>query len=323
MSNGQKTGNRLSMMKQKKNENIVAKHMFMLKYPSDKYAPFCIVEGEDEKYYKIRVQMRCNAKPIFISCGGKKKVKDMYEWIEKNSKYRDCKVMFFVDRDFDELYNNPAIYETPFHSVENFYTTIETITDILCTTFKFTEETEHFQRAKELFIARQKEFHEHIKFLNAWIMCQKDLEKSGQFSILNLNNVDIKDFVVVSLDSVQCKYTSEIFEEKFPNAFKIPEQKIMEKLKEIEGKDYQGIFRGKFEVQFARKFLDLLCKDACKPKPEFLPAKKKINLNIYDMIDQFSSNATTTQCLFNYIDRIWNRKITIQSDEKKLSSVHI
>ncbi|MGQ7776803.1 DUF4435 domain-containing protein [Bacillus sp. WC2507] len=297
---------RLELMRGKKVENVVGKHRIMSKFFKNKTSPFCIVEGEDEKYYKIRVKMGCsNKEPIFIPCGGKRKVLETYEWIKSKSEYKEGKFMFFVDRDFDELQNNHSIYETPFHSVENFYTTEDSLKNILRSTFKLDEDTGNYVFALKLYKKRQSEFHESIKLLNAWIMCQNDLAKQGKISKLNLKNVKIEDYVSIKMSAVLPKYTLEIFDVKFPHAHKVTNEDIKKKLNQIEGSNYQQLFRGKFEIQFLRKFLDLIREDLCKPTPQHFPEKKKVNLNVYDVVAQFSSDATTTDCLYNYINRIW------------------
>ncbi|PGM57291.1 hypothetical protein CN947_23380 [Bacillus cereus] len=302
----QGTDRRVEMMRLKKTEKVVGRHRFMVKFPKNKDAPFCIVEGEDEKYYELRVKMRCdNIEPICIPCGGKSKVIDTYEWIIKKPEYSKGKIMYFIDRDFDELYNNSLIYETPFYSIENFYTTDEAISKIFRNTFKFDEFGDHYKIAMELFKERQKEFHESTKLFNAWIMCQRDISAKQKKSRVPLAKVSIEDYVSINLDSVTAKYTLETIRAKFPEAHEVSEEELNNKIKELDGRVYQEIFRGKFEGQFLRKFLELLQTDVCSKEPRHFPTKIKVSLNMYDLVAQFSNYATTPNCLINYINNIW------------------
>ncbi|PGN64603.1 hypothetical protein CN961_03540 [Bacillus thuringiensis] len=303
----QGTDSRVAMMKLKKTEKVVGRHRFMVKFPKNKDAPFCIVEGEDEKYYELRVKMRCdNIEPICIPCGGKKKVIDTYKWITKKTEYSKGKIMYFIDRDFDELYNDSLIYETPYYSIENFYTTDEAISKIFRNTFKFDEFGDHYRIAMDLFKKRQKEFHDSTKLFNAWIMCQRDISATQGKSRLNLADVSIENYVSINLNSVTAKYTIETIQDKFPEAHEVSAEELNNKLQELEGCVYQETFRGKFETQFLRKFLELLQTDVCSKEPKHFPSKIKVSLNMYDLVAQFSNYATTPNCLIDYIDNIWS-----------------
>lgn len=90
---------------------------------------FCFFEGEDAKYYGVRIKE--NLPEVDwegISCGGKLKVEEVYNVlkIHENPSYQVAKKAFFIDRDFDEPLSEELrkdIYETPCYSIENFYTT--------------------------------------------------------------------------------------------------------------------------------------------------------------------------------------------------------
>ncbi|PGE68216.1 DUF4435 domain-containing protein [Bacillus toyonensis] len=307
MNNGGKiVGDRVAQMAKKRSEKVVGILRFMKLYPKNESSPFCVVEGEDAKYYKLRVKIKCNnIQPIFIQCNGKDKVIETYKWIKSKPEYDEGKIMYFVDKDFDESYGNPLIYETPFHSIENFYTTEEAVANILRDTFTFDDMDEHFNIAMNLFRKCQEEFHESIKLLNVWLMCQADANRKEQVSTLNLRNVKIDDFVSMSLDSVTSKYNLETLVDKFPDAIIINQDIIGKLLEEIDGENYQEIFRGKFEIQFLVKFLNLIRQDVGKKKPMYFPKRVGVNLAIYDVIDQFSKDASTPDCLCNYLDHIW------------------
>ena len=127
---------------------------------------FCCFEGDDSKYYGWRIQTRLNLdidNLQFFNCGGKSEVLRFYNMINKNNDYMHVNLAYFVDRDFDESiidkYSN-EIYETPCYAIENFYTTISAIKRILKCEFNFDESEKDYYICLNLFIERQKEFHE-------------------------------------------------------------------------------------------------------------------------------------------------------------------
>lgn len=87
-----------------------------------------------------------------------------------------------MDRDFDSLINNSLIYETPYYSIENFYTGNEAVSNILRNQFKLDDADEDYQIAMDLFKRRQKEFHASTRYFNAWIMLQRELSSEGIMS---------------------------------------------------------------------------------------------------------------------------------------------
>ncbi len=82
-----------------------------------------------------------------------------------------------IERDFDTSIRAEGIneiYETPCHYIENFYTLASSFQHILKSEVKIYESDNYFDICDQLYRERQKEFHEKIEFLNAWIACQKD-----------------------------------------------------------------------------------------------------------------------------------------------------
>ena len=60
---------------------------------------FCFFEGEDRKYYGMRIEKYLGISEedmIYYSCDGKKNVLKLYEMIQ-SSEYDNVKKMFFVD----------------------------------------------------------------------------------------------------------------------------------------------------------------------------------------------------------------------------------
>lgn len=300
---------RIKMMDDKMATDVVGYHRFMLKYPKNRKLPICIVEGEDEKYYGLRVKIICNnLTPVFIVCEGKKGVKDTFDLISSKKEYREGKIFYFVDRDFDALIENTSIYETPYYSIENFYTGDETFSCILRNQFKLNEDDEEYRIAMDLFKERQREFHESTRYFNSWILLQRQLSSKGKMSRLNLSNINIKNFVSINLNRVIPKYDINKIHNYFSGAYKLLHEQVQDKFDELEDVNYQQVFRGKFEIQFLEKFLELIQEDIGSPEESsvYFKEKRSVSLNFYDIVSQFSSFAETPDCLVDYIKNIWS-----------------
>jgi len=300
---------RIDTMEAKKLE-VVGYHKFLKKYIKNRENPICFVEGDDEKYYYLRVRLRCdNKEPVFIRCGNKQGVLNTFSQINGKYQFNNLRLFYFVDVDFDPRINNSLIYETNYHSIENLYTSVEVVEKIFRNEFMLNEDDEEFVTALSLYIERQLEFHRAILLLNAWISCQQDLRNSGVIgSKLKLKEKKLSDFVTINLDGIVAKYDISSFESMFPEAFKIENDVLARKIVEFEEKNLQQILRGKYEVEFLKKFLDLVKEDLGKETPIYFKARKRVSINFQDVISQFANYADTSECLFNYINRRWNQE---------------
>jgi hypothetical protein len=298
---------RLNSMNKQLEEVVEGYHRFLLKYPKYKDQPICFVEGEDEAYYGLRVKMHCeNKEPYFIRCNGKRGVIQTFNKIQSTNKYNTSKLLYFVDRDFDKLMNNPLIYETPCYSIENLYTTLDTYIRILRNKFNITEDDEEFETCVSLFKERQKEFHDCILLLNCWIICIKEqIEQTNAKDGPRISSLKLNDFVVVNLNSVRAIYDLKKIEEKFSGKYTVPKEIIDSKIKELQNINSQQFFRGKFEIEFLRKFLMKLQEELASPRQGYFSKPKSVSGNFDDIVSGFAQYADTPSCLIEYIKRIW------------------
>ncbi len=277
---------------------------FMRLYKHSKDSFFCIVEGEDGKYYDIRIRHYCrNNNYHFLVSGGKEEVIRLHSMITGKEEYKNAKTMYFVDKDFDDVLNISLIYETPCYSIENLYTTLDAFSRILKNEFGLNKLDADYEKCFDLFLERQNEFHECVKLLNAWIACQRDLSNKGICSRLNLNNININNFVDIELDKVVSKYDVNVIHKILPDAIKIESDVLEEKIKYIEKMDTQKYFRGKFEIEFMRIFLEKLKQDRCCKTPKYFTKRKRIRLNLSrsNIISELSQYAETPACLCSYL----------------------
>lgn len=303
-------------MLERLNQEPVGFHRFILKYKKSKRAPYCLIEGEDSKYYRIRIKSICDGiEPIFIVCGGKRGVVDTHSLITKVKEYKQCKLLAFVDRDFDSPITAKDIYETPCYSIENFYTTLSTFKSILTDEFKLDEDIdkEDYLTCIDLFCNNQSTFHDASTELNAWIACQRDLSRSGHVSRLNLNSKEnelMDRCFNFKLDQVVGLYSIEIVEEIFSQATKISSQSLYNKIFELNALNKQMHFRGKYELVFIKNFLKRLVNELNSRNSTYFKKKRKISFQISDsnILSQLSQYADTPNCLIDYVRSIWNNE---------------
>lgn len=94
--------------------------------------PFCFIEGYDEPYYEPRVNAISEESGIFIVCGGKKGVIESYRYIKSKYAYSNYRLLFFVDRDYDDNSGlTPDFFVTDGYSVENYYCSASVIEKVL------------------------------------------------------------------------------------------------------------------------------------------------------------------------------------------------
>ena len=141
---------------------------------------FCFFEGEDKKYYEQRIEEYTGIthKNIFgYDCGGKHGVLKVRKLISEKGEYDTVKKAYFIDRDyFSTDLKDVDTYETPCYSVENFYTSETAFEKILIRAFGINAYDEDFKRCVNDYKERQKEFHQKIVLINAWLKCQRKHE---------------------------------------------------------------------------------------------------------------------------------------------------
>lgn len=270
---------------------------------------FCCFEGDDSKYYGWRIENILNFETDnlhFFNCGGKMEVLRFYQIVNKNEYYKEVKLAYFVDKDFDESIiekYKQKIYETPCYSIENFYTTIMAFKRILKSEFNIDECDDDFQKCLDIFINRQKEFHEKMTLFNAWLFCHRDLSKSDKTPRLNLSDFNLKRLIPkINLMEVVGDYDKKTIAHLFPEASIISDEVLESKIDELKKLDPQVYFRGKFEIDFLYNFIEAI-KSELK-KPDGVIKKRNgvhINISKKNMISELSQYADTPDGLKKYL----------------------
>ncbi len=273
----------------------------------------CFFEEEDSKYYGIRIRIKMPEYEFkTIQCGGKQNVIKLCEIIKGHKEYKRATVGFFIDRDFDDPikgYLAKYIYETPCYSIENLYTTSDSVSRILRDEFKICEVSEDdttIEECMELYYDTQSKFHDAIEEINIWIMYQRELYKNKPINRLNINNVRLDRLVTINIGSVIKKYEISNIREMFPESINITGDKIAERLSCINKSQRGRVFRGKYEIEFLRKFLALLKQDRNNSTPMFFKKKIKVKISLSkeNIIGELSQYADTPECLLQYLEKI-------------------
>lgn len=288
----------------------VAYSEFMNSYRKEENSVYFFCEGnDDKKYYSSAIEKnsqygRDNIKSY--SCGGKDEVIKLEKQIVSIKAYSNEKVLFFVDRDFDDNTNiSTNIYVTNYYSIENYYTSINTFKEILKYEYDIGENTEDFNNAVSSFNVTKERFHNEITLLNAFLACQADYRNQTQQTTrldieksLNrhFSGADCFDKVVNSDFSInfnQDLTSIHKVRQIFCKAPNIEDNEINDKVTSFNQQNKSEVFRGKFEIKFFISFLKRL--------------KEQIGCKIDINKDNFSTillgYVYTPNCLKNYIKR--------------------
>jgi len=292
----------VNTLRASRDKAVVVFTQFTRLYKRDPSALYCFFEGEDSKYYGIRIKNIIRPKKDFyLSCKGKEGVLGIHRMLSARKYYANIRAAYFIDRDFDKSISElglNGIYETPCYSIENFYTSVECFSEVLRTEFKLIESDENFERCVSLYIKLQEEFHNAVELLNTWIACQRD--KSSE---LNISDISVSRFVNIELDEIKIEYVSDDLYTMFPGAIIISQEELYLKLRGLRC-SYQKSFRGKFEIEFLLTFLQKLSHEANQGNYPYFTRKVKVVLSLSkrNIISDLSQCADTPDCLYSYLE---------------------
>lgn len=281
---------------------------------------YCFFEGdEDKKYYGTRITIKYDRKFEDFTCGGRDFVLKAIELIKNREEYSKAKVLFFIDKDYTDDKPEDELYVTPCYSIENFYTTDETLKNILQIEFNMNEGDEDFIKIVKQYTESLDSYHNKLLFLNAWLSCQHDIRISTKSNTrLNINEVLKKYFKIdenmfdinlnLKLNIFDDLENKEILENTlFKDAPKISDDLLEEKLAVFNLSDFNKtcMFRGKFELKFLIDFLKRLKEEATSKPPKILTKKYKcaLSFKLEDSISVLAQYSNTPTCLTQFLDK--------------------
>jgi hypothetical protein len=265
-------------------------------------------EGEDEKYYSIRIN---NIRPDItwagVNCNGKSNVIGIRERIKDHNTYKKYPCLFFVDSDFDDnqsLSGLSNLYITPCYSVENLYISQAAFARVLSAEFGVNDTCDEHE-CYEICMTKYREIKSQyltcIKGFNCLIKEIRLMESSGDaVGKLNINNVNIDALVNIDLLSVTKEYSESSPSSIFPDLAEdllISHQASQEYFR---NRDAELWYRGKQNLDFYRVFLSKLKLDRCKKNGRVIFGNKgsvKLQLTKSNAISELSQYADTPECL--------------------------
>ncbi|MEZ8843489.1 DUF4435 domain-containing protein [Vibrio splendidus] len=276
----------------------------------------CFFEGEDEKYFSIRLNtLLHNKKWTGINCGGKSKVISLRDKVKNHRQYKDSPVAFFIDNDFgdDPVENEQDFYITPCYSVENLYTRKQAFENIISSEFgmsEFCSQSDDFNIAVSLYEKCLSDFCKAILPFNIWIKAHRVLEKSSEDNSnkLNLNNINFDKLISLELTEATPVYDCENVSSLFKNTFEVTSEMYSQSESYFESSEHsvEDLLRGKQQLEFLRLFLTRL-KDERSKKDNVIFSKRtpvKLQLSKANILSELSQYAVTTSCLVEYLKDI-------------------
>jgi hypothetical protein len=276
----------------------------------------CFFEGEDEKYFSIRLNtILPEVKWTGVNCGGKSNVISLRDNIRSHTQYKDSYVAFFIDNDFgdDVVDKEDDFYVTSCYSIENLYTRLETFENIITAEFgmsEFCSESNDFDIATSIFKERLAEFCNAMLPFNIWIKAHRIIEKSttDKSNQLNLNNLKIEDLVSISLTKIYPVYDCENVSNLFSNSFTITAEQYAESETYFcqQEQGLEEFLRGKQQLEFLRVLLTHLREERSKKSNTTFSKRTHIKLQLSkaNTLSELSQYAVTPNCLATYLNNL-------------------
>lgn len=276
-------------------------------------------EGEDEKYYSVRINTtRPDIKWASIICEGKNNVIKARDNIREHSEYKNAVCLFFVDADFDDnttLLSYDDTYVSSCYSIENLYVSDNSFKRILSAEFKISEygdEKESFEKATFAYQHCKASYLENISHFNYWIRTYRLMQKEGLVQEpLNINNINFENLITVDLFGTQKIYDANNIVNLFRNFNKNINLDISESIEYFNNHNKELWFRGKQHIGFFRIFINLLIDDRCKKSDRKIFAEKGnvklAKLSKENVISELSQYADTPTCLINFLKNNWGQ----------------
>lgn len=262
---------------------------------------FLFFEGKDDfKYYVSRISSHIGNKEYGVfHCNCKMNVLTIQEMIANKTGIQDDKKnLYFIDRDYDDNEDIPdSIYITSSYSIENYYFTDSAIKRMLIGVVGFSEESEEdsldFEIVFDHIVNKRNEIIEEIIYANAWYSLQmKKSKDSGKFPQMT----PLKEYSVVKNLNQICD-----FERLVKDSIETTESEMNNAIEVLKINPVNEI-RGKYFTQALTPIFRNIFKDAGKKHNRKLFSKKrKIHLNLSDIICELSAYADTPPGLISYI----------------------
>lgn len=261
-------------------------------------------EGRDDREaYSIwlrRTKPDLSYEPF--ECGSKKKVLSLFDLVEADKGDLQERVLFFVDRDFDELQGrtaNPRIFMTQRYSVESYLVDRLTLDDILRVELHCHENPEARASVLDLFENSYSQFLAVTEELNWRIFIARKAN-----IIFNSITDRLSDFAEVSLEKVQlgrrAAYEIIRFEVE-------PEQMLLEALRrDFDALERAHRYRGKFSLMFFKRWLEILSEERRTAPNRYFPDRTEHRIRNEFTVLALASRSPIPEGLLGFIENVSN-----------------
>jgi hypothetical protein len=219
----------------------------------------CVFEGEDAKYYGSRIDQYFHGYTRKnLSCKGKSNVLTLKNKVENNKEIQEAKIIFFIDKDFDDEIHDTNLYCTPCYSIENLYADSNVLKLILTDELGLCE-FRHADIISQIINAYNK-FEQvcdiELSELNAWIMSR--VKENNENVSLNLNNHDVETFITCTQEEIRKKYSLETLDSIFSIDQKVCQDLLNSCRSTISSSELKHTCRGKYRLEYFRLYLLML-----------------------------------------------------------------
>lgn len=266
----------------------------------------CFFEGDHDKdYYKSHIRTICGD-IIDIPCHCKANVLKMYKNIH-SSDHNKYRLAYFIDRDFDDLVNNPDIFETDGYSIENYYCSKEAFSRYITDFLYIEQNSDDYNRSMDFYTKEYEASHSVIAEFNHYYSAIKRAERNGgnRFTIEAGNSFPY-EFGTIGVNQYNKNYSLESLNRKYGSNITADD---IERERNWLDSNPHLYYRGKYEMQELEDILNYLIKEAAgqrgvpkehriirkNPKVACLPPGK--------LLLHLSSMADVTQKLRDYLNR--------------------
>nr|WP_255672465.1 DUF4435 domain-containing protein [Corallococcus sp. AS-1-6] len=297
----------------------VAWRNFIKAVATEPDALFCFFEGEDLKYYSIRINLiarpeKCRS----FAVGGRDGVVHLLQLVlnADGGRYAKLRSAFFVDRDFiPPEASDERLYVTPCYSIENMYVSRTAIERIFESEFGLTQGETAMGVALGLYDTAAGEFYRATGELNGWLQQQRKKEaqskpKGEKVSVLKLQSLQAWEFVDMQFPHCAENYSISTLDQRFGReSNNVDVDAIRDWVADITSNPPAVAYRGKFLIDFLCKFINILVEGINSQPPKYFPAARHVALGVQrkTALSQLSQYADTPSCLIRFLEGVCRR----------------
>lgn len=263
--------NFVNFFMEKKDQSYIHEFKFLADYSNFDEKVYCICEGQEDMIcYLPKIKSILKKEVKIYSVDGKDNVIKVYEHCSKNSGYNFSKIMFLVDKDFDESIQDDKIYELPVYSLENLYARPEVLEDFLRVQIGVENEKVSTMILTN-YSEREKEFNNIIQLLNINMYITKKIfendysYKGRRYHDLILPSIcddDVKNNINITLTEVDKTVEFDLL----ISSFEFIRSEDVEELKNsiFSITNSRDMYKGKYQFYFFISYIKSLLIDVNK-----------------------------------------------------------